>query len=317
MGHSNKTFKGTSNAADAVQPRPKRSGCCQEAPSTATWSTTTLPGTPPASPAVLRFLSSWTRELHRLGYLSGVYAHLYSGALHLSDDYFSTSLRPAGRVVDCPVGQGPVTPTGWADIPDSRWAERGKQYLGDQEDPEVWGGVGIYIDRDLFDAPVATVAYNYSVTSSTPLNGRSGPSTSSAIVQDFLGFHRQGRLPDGGHQGLDDGCLEQAHRRQLPQRLLREHAFEHQLQRAAAAVHVSLSSDHPDTEQAHRPRRQLRHLGHPPRRRPRVGDLPTLRIQSRHDVGLGQAGRRQLRHRLLPGDAQQNDVQPAASPLLT
>jgi hypothetical protein len=41
--------------------------------------------------AVLRYLSSWTKELHRKGYLSGVYANLGSGAPHLSAAYASTT----------------------------------------------------------------------------------------------------------------------------------------------------------------------------------------------------------------------------------
>jgi uncharacterized protein YraI len=41
------------------------------------------------------------------------------------------------------------------------------------------------IDSDRFDAPVATVAYRYSVTSSTSLNARSGPTTSAAVVKTY------------------------------------------------------------------------------------------------------------------------------------
>ena len=44
---------------------------------------------------VLRYLSSWTKELHRRGYLSAVYAHQDSGALHLAQVYNSaTFARP-------------------------------------------------------------------------------------------------------------------------------------------------------------------------------------------------------------------------------
>ena len=134
--------------------------------------------------AVLRFLSSWTKELHRLGYLSGVYAGLNSGARHLTEAYSSTSYaRPDALWIAR--WDGVASLSGWAGIPDSRWSgqQRGKQYEGDHD--EVHGGVRINIDSDRFDAPVATVAYNYRVTSSTPLNGRSGPSTSSAIVRTF------------------------------------------------------------------------------------------------------------------------------------
>ena len=41
--------------------------------------------------AVLRYVSSWTKELHRVGYLSGMYVNLGSGAQHLASAYNSTS----------------------------------------------------------------------------------------------------------------------------------------------------------------------------------------------------------------------------------
>ena len=45
--------------------------------------------------AVLTFVSAWTKELHRQGYLSGMYANLSLGATQLSDSYnSSTYARP-------------------------------------------------------------------------------------------------------------------------------------------------------------------------------------------------------------------------------
>ena len=41
--------------------------------------------------AVLTYVSAWTKELHRLGYLAGMYANLSSGARHLSEAYASTA----------------------------------------------------------------------------------------------------------------------------------------------------------------------------------------------------------------------------------
>ena len=41
--------------------------------------------------AVLTYVSAWTKELHRLGYLAGMYANLSSGAKHLSEAYASTA----------------------------------------------------------------------------------------------------------------------------------------------------------------------------------------------------------------------------------
>ena len=40
---------------------------------------------------MLTYLSAWTRELHRLGYLSGEYANLSSGVPDLSGVYASAS----------------------------------------------------------------------------------------------------------------------------------------------------------------------------------------------------------------------------------
>jgi hypothetical protein len=134
--------------------------------------------------AVLAFVSAWTKELHRQGYLAGVYANLSSGARHLSDAYASTTYaRP--DAIWIARWDGNSTLTGWANIPDSRWSnhQRGKQYQGDHD--ETWGGVTINIDSDRFDAPVATIGYSYTVTSSTDLNGRTAPSTSASIPRTY------------------------------------------------------------------------------------------------------------------------------------
>jgi uncharacterized protein YraI len=131
---------------------------------------------------VLRYLSAWTKELHRLGYVSGVYAHLNSGAKHLSDAYTSTSYaRPDALWIARWDGNSSLS--GWPGIANSKWAaaQRGKQYRGDHN--ETHGGVTLNIDSDRFDAPVATVGYRYKVTSSTPLNARSGPTTKDPVVR--------------------------------------------------------------------------------------------------------------------------------------
>jgi uncharacterized protein YraI len=134
--------------------------------------------------AVLRYLSAWTKELHRRGYLSGVYAHLYSGARHLSDAYASTTYaRPDALWIARWDLNSALR--NWEGIANSKWAnmQRGKQYRGDHN--ETHGGVTINIDNDRFNAPVATVAYTYHVTSSTPLNARSGPSTAYPVVRSY------------------------------------------------------------------------------------------------------------------------------------
>jgi hypothetical protein len=134
--------------------------------------------------AVLTFVSAWTKELHRQGYLSGMYANLSLGATQLSDAYGSASYaRPDALWIARWDGNSSLT--GWAGIPNSQWSnhQRGKQYKGDHN--ETYGGVTINIDSDRFDAPVATVSYAYRTTSATDLNGRTAPSTSSSIVRTY------------------------------------------------------------------------------------------------------------------------------------
>jgi hypothetical protein len=104
--------------------------------------------------AVLEFLSGWTRQLHRLGYVSGVYANLSSGAPHLSAVYTSPSYaRPDALWIARYDRDSSLT--GWTGISDSRWAvhQRAKQYRGDHH--ETYGGVTVNIDNNRFDAPVA------------------------------------------------------------------------------------------------------------------------------------------------------------------
>jgi hypothetical protein len=130
---------------------------------------------------VLQYLSAMTKELHRRGYMSGVYANLSSGAADLSSAFGSTAYaRPDALWIARWDLSSSLT--GWAGVPDNRWAvhQRGKQYRGDHT--ETYGGVALNIDNDRFDAPVATVAYQYTVTSSTPLNSRTGPSATYPVV---------------------------------------------------------------------------------------------------------------------------------------
>ena len=134
--------------------------------------------------AVLTFISAWTKELHRQGYLAGVYANLSSGAAHLSAAYSSTTYaRPDALWIAR--WDGNTALTGWAGVSNTQWGyhQRAKQYQGDHD--ETWGGVTINIDSDRFDAPAATVGYPYSVSSTTDLNGRTSPSTSASIARTY------------------------------------------------------------------------------------------------------------------------------------
>ena len=76
--------------------------------------------------AVLTYVSAWTKELHRLGYLAGMYANLSSGAKHLSEAYASTAYaRPDALWIAR--WDGSPALTGWAGIPNTQWANHQRQ----------------------------------------------------------------------------------------------------------------------------------------------------------------------------------------------
>lgn len=134
--------------------------------------------------AVLTYASAWTKELHRLGYVAGVYANLSSGAPDLAGTYTSASYARPDALWTARF-DGNSSLSGWAGISNSLWpaAQRAKQYRGGHN--ETYGGVTINIDSDNVNAPVAIVAYGYAVTSTSPVNARSGPSVSYPVVTSY------------------------------------------------------------------------------------------------------------------------------------
>ena len=134
--------------------------------------------------AVLKFLSGWTGELHRRGYVAGVYAQLYSGAADLAGVYGSASYaRPDALWIARYDGSPAVT--GWAGIPDGYWSDiqRAKQYRAGHD--ETYGGVTLNVDNDQFNGPAATIAYTYSVTGTSALSARSGPANSYPVTGSY------------------------------------------------------------------------------------------------------------------------------------
>jgi uncharacterized protein YraI len=134
--------------------------------------------------AVLTFLSAWTKELHRLGYVSGVYANLNLGARDLANVYNSASYARPDALWIARYDQDPAL-TGWAGIADSLWAvhQRAKQF--DDNFTETHGGVTLTIDADNLDAPVATTPFGYHVTSGDPVTARTGPGASYPAVKTY------------------------------------------------------------------------------------------------------------------------------------
>ena len=240
--------------------------------------------------AVLTYVSAWTQELHRQGYLAGMYTNLSSGARHLSEAYASTAYA---RVDALWIARwdSSTSLTGWAGIPDTQWAnhQRAKQYRGDHD--ETYGQVKINIDSNRFDAPVATAGYAYQITSSTALNGRSGPKTTTLITKTYPSGSTVTVVcqTTGTRVGttsvwnkLADGSYVTDYYVSTPSNT----TYSAPLPRCTLPV----PGHDCGPEQAQRPGFQLRGCGHSPWRCPRVGELPALGKQSRHDVGLGQAG---------------------------
>jgi hypothetical protein len=142
-------------------------------------------GTASCTNAVLTFLSAWTSELHRRGYVAGVYENLNLGARDLAGVYNSASYARPDALWIARYDQDPAL-TGWAGIPGSMWAahQRAKQFRADFS--ETHGGVTLSIDADNLDAPVATTAFGYQVTSgSNPATARSGPGGSYPAVATY------------------------------------------------------------------------------------------------------------------------------------
>jgi uncharacterized protein YraI len=134
------------------------------------------------SPVVLSFLSAWTKELHRRGFLSGVYVHQDSGARHLAQAYYWTSYaRPdAIWIARWDLNSSLIN---WPTVSNLYWTvgQRAKQYRGDHN--ETYGGVTLNIDSDRFDAPVGAVGFAYQTT--TTVSARSGPTTAYPVVTTY------------------------------------------------------------------------------------------------------------------------------------
>lgn len=142
------------------------------------------PSAPKCRSAVLRFISGWTRQLHRRGYLAGVYAHQDSGALHLARSYHSQRLARPDALWMARWDRNDRL-SGWPTVPNAFWAraQRAKQYRGDHI--ERWGGVRLNIDNDRLATPVATVAKAFPVTSNHAVRARKGPGRRYRVVKSF------------------------------------------------------------------------------------------------------------------------------------
>ncbi len=98
---------------------------------------------------VLRFLTSWTREVHTLGYSSGVYSNSLSGIQALVRNYANPADTMPDVIYDA-LWNGAAN-TSDPIVPGNEWAghQRVHQYLGGQN--VTYGGATINIDQDYLD----------------------------------------------------------------------------------------------------------------------------------------------------------------------
>ena len=105
---------------------------------------------------VLRFLTAWTREVHTLRYVSGVYSNSLSGISDLAGNYANPSYLMPDIIYDA-LWNGEANTQDPA-VPATDWArhQRIHQYLGGQN--ASYGGDTINIDRDYLDVQQQAVA---------------------------------------------------------------------------------------------------------------------------------------------------------------
>jgi hypothetical protein len=108
-----------------------------------------------ASAATLAFLEAWTKQLHALGYVSGVYSSSASGIADLADQTGSGYALPDDLWI---ANWNGVQNTADPAVPSGAWAnhQRIHQYRGGHD--ETYGGVTINIDDDYADGATVGTA---------------------------------------------------------------------------------------------------------------------------------------------------------------
>lgn len=108
-----------------------------------------------ATAATLAFLEAWTRKLHALGYVSGVYSSSASGIADLADQVGTGYTLPDDIWIANWNGAQSTTESV---VPASAWAnhQRIHQYRGGHN--ETYGGVTINIDNDYVDGATVGTA---------------------------------------------------------------------------------------------------------------------------------------------------------------
>jgi hypothetical protein len=130
--------------------------------------------------AVETFLDSWTVQLHRGGYLSGVYSSAGSGVTNLVQKAGDSTFHEPDDIWFAH-WNGKSTTTNDSYVPNALWPHhRIHQYAGGHN--ERYGGVTINIDNDAIDGDTATANASTGTSplhTTTAVNIRPGPSTGS------------------------------------------------------------------------------------------------------------------------------------------
>jgi Domain of unknown function (DUF1906) len=134
---------------------------------------------------VLRFLTSWTQELHAAGYASGVYSNSLSGIKDLADNYASPSYTMPDVIYDA-LWNG-IANTADPNLPATDWAQHQRihQYLGGQN--VTYGGDTINIDQDYLDVQRPGVV----ATGTTPQTSRAAAQAAGDVDVFYRGVRGQ------------------------------------------------------------------------------------------------------------------------------
>ncbi len=119
---------------------------------------------------VLRLLSAWTTELHRLGYLSGAYSSSDSGVADLAASYFSRAYAMPGIIYDA-LWNG-VRSTADRHFRPGEWAhhQRIHQFRGNVT--REYGGDRINVDLDVLDVRITSATATIQPSQAVALPGQ-------------------------------------------------------------------------------------------------------------------------------------------------
>lgn len=112
---------------------------------------------PACVPAVLSFVAAWSTELHRLGYLAGLYG---SAASAISDQVAALGTTPASGLVDdiwFADWNNQATVFGDPYFPDGYWNQQQRIHQFEGNQTATYGGVTLNVDFDYDDAALACV----------------------------------------------------------------------------------------------------------------------------------------------------------------